>query len=70
MMKAKGHFEEKRNRQQRYRLYETINQSLKDHFYNDPLIVEELKKNRRIPGLKKNDLVPGSHPFAGHLLWP
>ncbi len=42
LMKAKGHFEDKRNRQQQYRLHESINESLKSHFYNNYVIREKI----------------------------
>jgi len=44
LMKAKGHFEEKRNRQQQYRLHESINESLKSHFYKDPVIAQKIQE--------------------------
>ncbi len=44
LMKAKGHFEEKRNRQQQYRLHESINESLKTHFYNHPVIEKKIQE--------------------------
>ncbi len=64
MMKERGHFAEKRNKQQRYRLYETINQSLKDHFYNDPAIVKELEKREENLASRKMT----SFQAATHLL--
>lgn len=34
-VKANGHFEQKRQQQARYWMYETINEKLRNHFYND-----------------------------------
>ena len=34
-VKANGHFEAKRQQQARYWMYETINEKLRNHFYND-----------------------------------
>ena len=34
-VKANGHFEAKRHQQARYWMYETINEKLRNHFYND-----------------------------------
>ncbi len=36
LLKRNGHFYSKRNDQQRSRMYETINESLLDHFYRNP----------------------------------
>ncbi len=47
LMKAKGHFEEKRNRQKQYRLHESINESLRYHFYKHPVI------EKKIPEVEK-----------------
>ena len=44
MMKARGHFQEKRNRQQQYRLHESIKESLKTHFYNHPVIEKKIRE--------------------------
>ena len=43
-MKGKGHFQRKRNRQQTYRLHETINEALSQHFYNNPVISKKIKE--------------------------
>lgn len=40
--KENGYFEYKRNNQSKYWMYETINDRLKSHFYNDPEIQKEL----------------------------
>jgi len=42
--KANGYFEEQRNRQAKYWMYETINNRLQDTFYSDPKIKKELEK--------------------------
>jgi len=48
LMKARGHFEDKRNRQQRHRLHESINESLKSHFYNDPVIQKKISEAEKM----------------------
>ena len=40
--KANGYFELRRNSQAKYRMYESINEQLKNHFYQSPLIKKEL----------------------------
>ena len=47
-VKANGYFEQKRLEQSRYWMYETINEQLKRHFYENPRIAELLvqKENR------------------------
>ncbi len=37
-VKANGYFEYRRNEQAKYWMYETINEQLRDHFYNNPQI--------------------------------
>lgn len=44
LMKEKGHFEAKRNQQQKHRMHETIRESLTSHFYDDPDIQSEISK--------------------------
>ena len=42
-----GYFEERRAQQARYWMFETINDSLKAHFYTDPGILSHLKENEQ-----------------------
>lgn len=44
LTKANGYFEKRRNEQNKYWLLETINQQLKNNFYNKPAVKEALKK--------------------------
>ncbi|MFO7873824.1 MAG: methylmalonyl Co-A mutase-associated GTPase MeaB [Bacteroidales bacterium] len=44
LMKEKGYFQAKRIEQQKHRLYETINETLKSSFYNDPVIEKKQKE--------------------------
>ena len=41
-VKANGYFERRRNEQAKYWMYETINEQLRDNFYNNPLITPML----------------------------
>ena len=41
-VKANGYFERRRSEQARYWMYETINEQLRAHFYNDPEIAARL----------------------------
>lgn len=41
-VKENGYFEHKRNDQSRYWMYETINERLKNNFYNNTVIQKEL----------------------------
>ncbi len=43
LTKSNGYFEKRRNEQNSYWLLETINQQLKNNFYNKPLVKETLK---------------------------
>ena len=43
-VKRSGYFYRKRNEQAKYRMFETINEHLYDNFYNNPEIIELLKK--------------------------
>lgn len=46
---ANGYFEERRNRQARYWMYETINERLRDNFYNSEAVREMLaEKEQRV----------------------
>ena len=43
-VKDNGFFYKKRNEQAKYRMYETINEQLRNNFYYDPVIIDLLKK--------------------------
>lgn len=43
-VKANGYFQHRRNEQAKYWMYETINESLKGSFYNNPVIAERIEK--------------------------
>ncbi|WP_029901908.1 methylmalonyl Co-A mutase-associated GTPase MeaB [Prevotella sp. 10(H)] len=42
-VKKNGYFDYRRNSQSRFWMYETINERLKNNFYNDPVVQKELK---------------------------
>ncbi len=44
-VKENGYFDLRRREQARYWMYETINEQLRNHFYNDPEIVKDLEAN-------------------------
>ncbi len=44
---ASGYFEQKRRAQERYWMYETINEKLRSHFYNDPDVSAMLEQKER-----------------------
>ncbi len=44
MAKNNGYFAQRRREQARYRMYETINESLQTQFYNNKAIVEKLEQ--------------------------
>ena len=44
-VKENGYFERRRAEQARYWMYETINDSLKAHFYNNPEVITHLSRN-------------------------
>lgn len=46
-VKSNGYFEEKRHEQDQYWMLETINENLKNHFYNNPEIGTLLEANRK-----------------------
>lgn len=46
-VKNNGYFEYRRNEQSKYWMYETINQHLRDSFYNNPLISSMLEQKER-----------------------
>lgn len=43
-VKSNGYFTENRNEQEKYRMFDTIDNTLKDNFYNNPVIKENLDK--------------------------
>ena len=47
-VKRNGFFEEKRRQQEKYWMYETINEHLKAHFYNNPVIEEMLAAKQKL----------------------
>ena len=46
-VKKNGYFGHRRNEQAKYWMYETINESLRNGFYNNPVIAEMLEKKER-----------------------
>ena len=46
-VKKNGYFYTKRRQQEQYWMYETINEQLKDHFYNNPIIEDMLQEKQR-----------------------
>ena len=47
-VKKNGYFEEKRRQQEKYWMYESINEHLKAHFYNNPVIEEMLAAKHKL----------------------
>ncbi len=47
-VKRNGFFEEKRRQQEKYWMYETINEHLKAHFYNNPVVEEMLAAKQKL----------------------
>ena len=47
-VKKNGYFEEKRRQQEKYWMYESINEHLKSHFYNNPVIEEMLAAKQKL----------------------
>ena len=47
-VKKNGYFEEKRRQQEKYWMYESINEHLKAHFYNNPVIEEMLASKQKL----------------------
>ena len=43
-----GYFEERRRQQEKYWMYETINEQLKRHFYTNPVIEEMLAAKKQM----------------------
>ena len=48
LVKKNGYFEEKRRQQEKYWMYESINEHLKAHFYNNPVIEEMLAAKQKL----------------------
>ena len=46
-VKKNGYFEYKRNEQAKYWMYESINDTLRDKFYNNPAVVNMLAETER-----------------------
>lgn len=46
-VKGNGYFDFRRNEQSKYWMYETINEQLRGHFYNNPAIQEQLQAAER-----------------------
>lgn len=47
-VKKNGYFDEKRRQQEKYWMYESINEHLKAHFYNNPVIEEMLAAKQKL----------------------
>ena len=47
-VKKNGYFEEKRRQQEKYWMYESINEHLKAHFYNNPVVEEMLAAKQKL----------------------
>ncbi|MCQ2064822.1 MAG: methylmalonyl Co-A mutase-associated GTPase MeaB [Bacteroidaceae bacterium] len=47
-VRKNGYFQYRRNEQSKYWMYETINESLKNGFYNDPVISARLEETERL----------------------
>ena len=47
-VKRSGYFDEKRRQQEKYWMYETINEQLKSHFYNNPEIERLLEQKQQM----------------------
>ena len=54
--KQNNYFEKNRAKQNEFWLYETINQNLKDHFYQNPIIKKELESE--LPKISKSEQTP------------
>lgn len=60
-VRKSGYFEEKRRQQEKYWMYETINEHLKNHFYNNPEIERLLKiKQEMVLGSKQSSFIAAS----------
>ena len=43
-VKQNGYFEYRRNEQSKYLMYESINEHLRFHFYNNPVVEQQLQQ--------------------------
>lgn len=56
LVKSNHYFEEKRQSQNQFWMMETINEQLKNHFYNHPNIIQLLEENKK--ALQNNEISP------------
>ena len=56
LAKSNHYFEEKRQNQNQFWMMETINEQLKNHFYNHPNIMQLLEENKK--AVQKNEISP------------
>ena len=56
LVKANHYFEEKRQNQNQFWMMETINEQLKNHFYNHPNIMQLLEENKK--AVQNNEISP------------
>lgn len=56
LTKSNGHFDEKREEQNQYWMLETINEQLKNHFYNDKNIIAALEEKKK--AVQNHELSP------------
>ena len=56
LVKANHYFEEKRQSQNQFWMMETINEQLKNHFYNHPDIIQLLEENKK--AVQNNEVSP------------
>jgi LAO/AO transport system kinase len=56
LVKANTYFSEKRKDQNQFWMMETINEQLKSHFYNQPVIIELLESNKK--AVQNNEISP------------
>jgi len=64
LVKSNHYFEEKRQNQNQFWMMETINEQLKNHFYNHPNIIQLLEENKK--AVQNNEISPFA--AAMHLL--
>ena len=56
MVKTNHYFEEKRKEQNQYWMMETINEQLKNNFYNHPDMIKLLEENKK--AVANNEISP------------
>ena len=56
LVKSNHYFEEKRQNQNQFWMMETINEQLKNHFYNHPNIIQLLEENKK--AVQNNEISP------------